>query len=142
MIWDIFEFVMQNLHLLVRYRECLSIYQISNWQYLLEYVSFIILIVITDRVSVLIQQSLSKAIWALLNWPQILDTRQNFIKVLLDIVSDVIGVSARWNNQDVSLVGLHFFFHLTVDFNWVFVVVNSKNTFIKEIELLEDIKEV
>ena len=64
---------MQNLHLLIVYRECLPIYQISNSQHLLENVSFFILIVITNWICVLIQESLSKAVLAFLNWFEVLD---------------------------------------------------------------------
>ena len=113
---------MQNLHLLIGYRECLPIYQISNSQHLLEYVSFFILIVITDRISVLIQESLSKAVLAFLNRLEVLNATQDFVKILLHIQSDIVRVRALRYNQDVGLVRLHIFFHLVVDFDRVFVV--------------------
>lgn len=81
---------MQNLNLLIVYRECLPIYQISNSQHLLENVSFFILIVITYWIGVLIQESLSKAVLAFLNWLEVLDATQDFVKILLDIESDIV----------------------------------------------------
>ena len=96
---------------MVVYSECLPIYQISNSKHLLEYIWLIVHIVVSDKVSMLVQESLSKAILAFLNWLQVLDAAQDFIQVFLQVLSDVVRFGTRRNDQDVCLLRCHLILH-------------------------------
>lgn len=90
----------------------------------------------------LVEQGLSEAVGAFLHGPQVLNGTHDFEQVLLDVVCDVVRVGSRRDNEDIALVSLHLFFHFVVNVNGLVVVLDSKDTFINKVKLLQHVHEI